>query len=104
MYVCVTNVDAITGIVCTQEPMKNGPAIPKLSGWNFEFANSSAHPIQCDADGSYKAAPLYYGTCDNNVNMDIPGIVKSLTKAEFEKARDAEMKARPAPIQPTATI
>ena len=99
MFVCVTNVDAITGIVCTQEPMKNGPAIPKLSGWNFEFANLSIFPIECETDGSYTVAPLYYGTCDNNANMNVPGIVKSMTKAEFEKARDDEMDARPAPIQ-----
>ena len=104
MYICLTNVDAITGVLCTQEPMQNGPAIPKLSGWKLEFANSSTYPIACNPDGSYKVAPLYYGVCDNNANTTVDGVVKTLTKAEFDKARDAEMKSRPATIPASVKI
>ncbi len=99
MYICVTYIDAITGVVCTEAPMATGPVLPQLTGWKYEFANESAYPIKTKADGSFESAPLFYGTCDNNANIDRPGIIKKLTKAEFDKAREDELAARPAPVK-----
>lgn len=96
MFVCLTNIDAISGVVCTAAPMAAGPALPQLTGWKFDFAAESKYPIQLKSDGSYKTAPLYYGACDNNAATDIPGVVSVLTQAKYELAREQEMAARPA--------
>ena len=33
MYIQITNIDADTGILCTEAPMRTGPAIPSVKGF-----------------------------------------------------------------------
>ena len=94
MYIQLTNIDADTGILCTQEPMRTGPALPKVKGFQFIFANESIYPIDTNADGSYAEMPLYYGTCDDDADTTLTGVVKVLSEAEFNADKETEHLAR----------
>ena len=75
MYICVTHVDARTGIPCNVAPMSHGPSFPAVQGLRVEWANQSQWPTDY---------PLFYGTCDDNADMSIPGVVRALTEAEHD--------------------
>lgn len=94
MYVQITNIDAATGILCTEEPMRTGPAIPNVKGFQFIFQNESDFPIASNPDGSLTKPPLLYGTCDDNADMGLVGILKVLSQAEFDADKQAEHQAR----------
>ena len=94
MYIQLTNIDADTKILCTEEPMRTGPALPDVKGFQFVFANESAYPIALNADGSYAEMPLYYGTCDDDADTTLIGVVKVLTEAEFNADKETEHQAR----------
>jgi len=58
MYIQITNIDADTGILCTEAPMRTGPSLPNVKGFQFIFQNESDFPISTNADGSY--AEMHY--------------------------------------------
>lgn len=94
MYIQLTNIDADTRVLCTQEPMRTGPALPNVKGFQYSFANESAYPIALNADGSYAEIPLYYGTCDEDADTTVVGVVRILTEEEFNADKEAEHLAR----------
>ena len=94
MYIQLTNIDAQTGILCTQAPMRTGPAIPNVKGFQFIFQNESDFPILSNADGSLSTAPLLYGTCDDDADTTLVGVLKVLSQAEFDADKQAEHQAR----------
>lgn len=94
MYICVTEVDADTKIPCTEAPQRTGPSHPDVKGLIIKWANSSAWPIQLSADGTYLAAPKYYGTCDDDADTSIPGVLSVLTEEEFNSLWQEEILAR----------
>ena len=94
MYIQLTNIDADTGVLCTQEPMRTGPALPEVKNFQFIFANESIYPIDTNADGSYAEMPLYYGTCDDDADTTLTGVVKVLSEVEFNADKQAEHQAR----------
>jgi hypothetical protein len=77
MYICVTHVDARTGIPCNVAPMSHGPAFPAIKGLRVEWANQSQWPTDF---------PLFYGTCDDDADTTVPGVVRALTQAEHDAA------------------
>ena len=81
MYICVTYVDSVTGLTADVAPMSNGPAYPNVKGLEIVFWNQTQWPTD---------KPLFYGTCDLDADTSIPGVVKVLTKEEFDRARQAE--------------
>jgi hypothetical protein len=85
MYICVTNVDSITCIPCTDAPMANGPAYPDLPRLVIEWWNQSEWPTNI---------PKYYGTCNDYADLSTSGVLAKLTKAEYVKAKRDEMYAR----------
>ena len=96
MFICITNIDAQTGFLCTEEPMRNGPAMPQVKGFRFEWANESIYPIACDATGRYTETPLYYGTCDDDADVSLVGVVRSnIPEAEYTQLKRDEFYARP---------
>ena len=98
MYICVTEVDAATKIPCTQEPQRTGPSMPAVKGLKLEWANRSTWPVELAPDGTYLRAPLYYGTCDDDADTSIAGVLNILTEEEFNSLRLAELEAlRPYP-------
>lgn len=94
MYIQITDIDADTGILCTEAPMRTGPTLPDVKGFQFIFAKESVYPIDTNADGSYVEMPLYYGTCDDDADTTLIGVVKVLTEAEFNADKEAEHLAR----------
>jgi len=94
MFIQITDIDAATGIICTEDPMRTGPALPNVKGFYFIFANESAYPIALNADGSYAEMPLYYGTCDDDADTTLTGVVKVITEIEFNTDKQTEHQAR----------
>ena len=81
MKICVTYVDSISGIPCDQSPMPNGPKFPDVKGFVFEWANRTQWPTNY---------PLFYGTCDDDADILILGVVKQMTDEEYQDAKSAE--------------
>jgi hypothetical protein len=94
MYIQLTNIDADTGILCTEAPMRTGPAIPNVKGFQFIFQNESDFPIASNPDGSLSVAPLLYGTCDDDADTTLVGVLKVLSEVEFNADKQAEHEAR----------
>ncbi len=94
MYIQITNIDADTGILCTQAPMRTGPALPNVKGFQFIFQNESDFPIASNPDGSLSTAPLLYGTCDDDADTSVAGVLKVLSQAEFDADKQAEHQER----------
>lgn len=94
MFICVTEVDAKTKISCTQEPQRTGPSMPVVKGLKIEWTNSSTWPVELALDGTYLRAPLYYGTCDDDADTNIAGVLQVLNESEYFDLKKAEHLAR----------
>jgi hypothetical protein len=94
MYICITEVDAVTKIVCTAEPQRTGPSMPAVKGYKHIWHDSSTWPVSTAPDGTYLRAPRYYGTCDDDADTTIAGVLQVLTEAEFNAAKVIEHEAR----------
>jgi len=94
VYICITEVDAVTKIPCTVEPQRTGPSMPDVKGWVYVWHDQSTWPVTLASDGTYLRAPRYYGTCDADADLNIPGVLQVLTEAEFNAAKVAEHEAR----------
>jgi len=70
-YIAVTYVDKVTKIPGFKEPMKKGPVHPDVKGLNIDWWDASRWPITHPDD-----YPLFYGTCDDDANLDIPGVMR----------------------------
>ena len=44
MYICITEIDAVTKIVCTAEPQRTGPSMPAVKGYTHLWHDSSTYP------------------------------------------------------------
>jgi len=93
MYICVTEVDAATKISCTEQPMRMGPSMPDVKGLNVEWADKSTWPVELADDGTYFRAPKYYGTCDDDADTTIAGVLEVLTEEVWNERRVAEHEA-----------
>ena len=93
-YVCITEVDAVTKIPCTIEPQRTGPSMPAVKGWIHLWHDKSTWPVEISSDGTYVRAPKYYGTCDDDADTTIAGVLQVLTEEEYNAARAAEHEAR----------
>ena len=94
MYICVTEVDAVTKIPCTVEPQRTGPSMPAVKGLQITWFDQSTWPVELASDGTYLRAPKYYGTCDDDADTTIAGVLQVLTETEFTAAKAAELEAR----------
>lgn len=93
-YICLTEVDAVTKILCTVEPQRTGPSMPDVKGWVYVWNDQSTWPVELDANGIYLRAPKYYGTCDDDADTSIAGVLQVLTEEEYNLLRVAEHEAR----------
>jgi hypothetical protein len=94
MYICVTEVDAVTKIPCTVEPQRTGPSMPEIKGLVHKWQDKSTWPIEMASDGTYLRAPKYYCTCDDGADTSIAGVLQVLTETEFNTLKSAELEAR----------
>ena len=69
IYLSITQIDAVTGIICTAEPMRTGPAYPQIKNCNIYWCNKSTWPIATTAEGAHTVAPLFFGTCDDDADL-----------------------------------
>ena len=93
-YICITEVDAVTKIPCTVEPQRTGPSMPDVKGWQYNWSDQSTWPVTVDPAGVYLRAPKYYGTCDDDADTSIAGVLEVLSEAEWLERKDAEILAR----------
>jgi len=93
MHIVVTEVDAVTKIPCTVEPQRTGPSMPPVKGLRIIWQDKSTWPVSTDATGTYLRAPKYYGTCDDDADTTIPGVLEVLTETEWNERRVAEHEA-----------
>jgi len=93
-YICVTEVDAKTKIPCTVEPQRTGPSMPAIKGLQLDWADKSTWPVEVAQDGKYLRAPKYYGTCDDDADTTIAGVLEVLTEQEWMQRKHDEFYAR----------
>lgn len=94
MYIAVTEVDAVTKIPCTSEPQRTGPSMPIIKGLQVRWVDSSTWPVSMDSTGTYLRAPKYYGTCDDDADTTIAGVLQVLTEEEYQTLKTTEYQAR----------
>ncbi len=93
-YICITEVDASTRIPCTVEPQRTGPSMPWVKGWTHIWHDKSTWPVEVSSNGTYLRAPKYYGTCDDDADTSIAGVLQVLTEDEYNTLKVAEHQAR----------
>ena len=92
-YIKFTYVDAITGISIASEPAQNGPVFPPVAGLEFVWARESRYPTD---------VPEFFGTCPEDADTQIDGVLGVHLQADWETMREDEMRARnPVPQQVT---
>lgn len=89
MYICVTHVDAATKKPCFIEPMRKGPSFPEVKGLKLEWWDQSRWPLQHPDD-----FPRFYGTCDDDANTEISGVIEILTEEIYNELRKQEEQSR----------
>jgi hypothetical protein len=98
MHIVVTEVDAVTKIPCTVKPQRTGPSMPDVKGLKIIWQDKSTWPVELASDGTYLRAPKYYGTCDDDADTTVAGVLEVLTEEEWNARRVAEHEAtRPYP-------
>jgi hypothetical protein len=58
------------------------------------WQNKSTWPVEVSPTGVYLRAPKYYGTCDDDAETDVAGVLEVMTEADWYAAREAEHQAR----------
>ena len=92
-HIKFTYVDAVTGISIASEPAANGPVFPPVAGLEFAWARESQYPTD---------VPEFFGTCPDDADTQIDGVLGVYVQADWETMRDDEMRARnPVPQQVT---
>lgn len=92
-HIKFTYVDAVTGISIASEPAANGPVFPNVDGLEFAWARESQYPTD---------VPEFFGTCPDDSNVQIDGVLGVYVQADWETMREDEMRARnPVPQQVT---
>lgn len=92
-YICVTEVDAVTKTLCTVEPQRTGPSMPAVKGLKIVWQDKSTWPVELASDGTYLRAPKYYGTCDDDADTTIAGVLEVLAETVWNERRVVEHEA-----------
>lgn len=50
--------------------------------------------LELSSDGTYLRAPKYYGTCDDDADTSIAGVLQVLTEEEYNNLKAEEHEAR----------
>jgi hypothetical protein len=94
IYLSITQIDADTGIICTAEPMRTGPSFPQIKDWSVNWWNQSTWPIATTSTGAHTVAPLFFGTCADDADLTVTGVVATYTAEEYQALKSAEHEAR----------
>lgn len=93
-YIVITEVDSVTKVPCTVAPQRNGPSFPEIKGLVLDWKDKSTWPVKLAQDGTYLRAPRYYGTCDDDACLNIPGVLEELTEEAWMLQKHDEFYAR----------
>lgn len=92
-YIKYTHVDAVSRVPVTEAPAVNGPADPAVQGLQFMWARESQYPT---------STPEFFGSCADEADTSVPGVLAVLNQADFEALEAQEMAARnPVPASVT---
>jgi hypothetical protein len=94
MHIVVTEVDKDTRVPCTVQPQRTGPSMPDVKGLKIIWQDRSTWPVSTDSTGTYLRAPKYYGTCDDDADTTVAGVLEVLSEAVWTERKDAEILAR----------
>lgn len=86
-HIKFTYVDSITGISVAKAAATNGPAYPAVAGLVFVWARESQYPT---------AVPEFFGTCPDNSDTQIDGVLGVYVQPDWEGMQADEMLARAA--------
>lgn len=84
-YIQYTHVDEITRKSVFDAVAVNGSSPPGISGLSYEFGLESRFPT---------ATPVYYGSCPDDSDVEIDGILAVITKDEFDATYAQELEDR----------
>ena len=84
-YLKFTYADAATGISIAKQPAANGPVFPAVVGLEYVWARESRYPTD---------VPEFFGTCPDDADTQIDGVLGVYVQADWETMRDDEMRAR----------
>ena len=93
-HIVITEIDLKTKIPCTEAPQRTGPSMPKIKGLVLDWADRSTWPVELAQDGRYLRAPKYYGTCDDDANLNVAGVLEVLSEVEWMSRKHDEFYAR----------
>jgi hypothetical protein len=68
--------------------------MPDVKGLKIIWYDQSTWPVELASDGTYLRAPKYYGTCDDDADTGIPGVLEVLAEAEWNERRVVEHEAK----------
>lgn len=88
-FIKFTYVDSVTGVSVQREPAVNGPAFPAVNGLDFVLARESLYPTD---------APEFFGTCPEESNIEIDGVIGVFIQTDWDNMRADEMLARMPPV------
>lgn len=89
-YIKFTYVDAVTGVSVAKAPAKNGPIFPAIPGLQFIRARESQYPT---------AVPQFYGTCDDEADTGVEGVISVMSEQAWTAEVLAELKAQATAIR-----
>lgn len=84
-YIKFTYVDTVTGLPITDAPATNGPTFPPVIGLEFAWARESRYPT---------AVPEFFGTCSDDANIDVHGVLGELSPSDWDSALAEEVSTR----------
>jgi hypothetical protein len=93
-HIVITEVDVKTKVPCTVEPQRTGPSMPQIKGLVLDWADKSTWPVEINSTGKYLRAPKYYGTCDDDADLTVAGVLEELTQVEWTTRKHDEFYAR----------
>ena len=92
-HIKFTYVDSITSTSVAKQPATNGPVFPAVADLEYVWARESAYPTD---------VPEFFGTCPDDANTQIDGVLGVYLQADWETMCEDEMRARnPVPQQVT---
>jgi hypothetical protein len=67
--------------------------MPNIKGLIILWQDRSTWPVEVASTGVYLRAPRYYGTCDDDADTTVPGVLEVMTEIDWIAAKEAEHQA-----------
>jgi len=88
-HIAVTHVDSRSKIPGFKSPMRHGPTFPEVKGLSVVWWDQSRWPIEHPDD-----YPLFYGTCDDDADLELPGVMRVFTEEAYNEMYQQELRDR----------